>query len=114
MEIPGLLERLAEVPDPREPRGVRHAPVVVIALTACVTDAPPYARSRRRMCCGRGLPGDGWGSGRRSARSWGGAGVGVLMIRSSAAPESAPGSNVQICKRQKRRATCPIGSAPSD
>ncbi|WP_406389681.1 transposase family protein [Streptomyces sp. NBC_00887] len=31
---PGLLERLAEVPDPRDPRGVRHALVVVLALTA--------------------------------------------------------------------------------
>ncbi|MEU9181719.1 ISAs1 family transposase [Streptomyces sp. NPDC048550] len=31
-EIPGLLERLAEVPDPRDPRGVR---VAVLALTAC-------------------------------------------------------------------------------
>ncbi|MFC9646829.1 ISAs1 family transposase [Streptomyces mirabilis] len=34
-EIPGLLERLHEVPDPRDPRGVRHALVVVLALTAC-------------------------------------------------------------------------------
>ncbi|MER5664617.1 transposase family protein [Streptomyces mirabilis] len=34
-EIPGLLERLAEVPDPRDPRGVRHALVVVLSLTAC-------------------------------------------------------------------------------
>ncbi|WP_327129799.1 ISAs1 family transposase [Streptomyces sp. NBC_01727] len=34
-EIPGLLERLAEVPDPRDPRGVRHALAVVLALTAC-------------------------------------------------------------------------------
>ncbi|MER5841631.1 ISAs1 family transposase [Streptomyces prasinus] len=34
-EVPGLLERPAEVPDPRDPRGVRHAPVVVLALTAC-------------------------------------------------------------------------------
>ncbi|WP_223267767.1 ISAs1 family transposase [Streptosporangium nondiastaticum] len=34
-EIPGLLERLVEVPDPRDPRGVRHALVVVLALTAC-------------------------------------------------------------------------------
>ncbi|GHC38257.1 hypothetical protein GCM10010507_09670 [Streptomyces cinnamoneus] len=24
-EVPGLLERLAEVPDPRDPRSVRHA-----------------------------------------------------------------------------------------
>lgn len=31
---PGLLERLAEVPDPRDPRGVRHALVHVLALTA--------------------------------------------------------------------------------
>ncbi|MEU7602698.1 transposase family protein [Streptomyces sp. NPDC041003] len=34
-EIPGLLERLAEVPDPRDPRGVRHTLVAVLALTAC-------------------------------------------------------------------------------
>lgn len=34
-EIPGLLERLARVPGPRDQRGVRHAPVVVHALTAC-------------------------------------------------------------------------------
>jgi hypothetical protein len=33
--VPGLLERLAEVPDPRDPRGVRHALAVVLALTAC-------------------------------------------------------------------------------
>ncbi|UXY32095.1 transposase family protein [Streptomyces sp. HUAS TT20] len=30
-EIPGLLERLAEVPDPRDPRGVRDVLVVVLA-----------------------------------------------------------------------------------
>lgn len=34
-EILGLLERLTTVPDPRDPRGVRHALVVVLALTAC-------------------------------------------------------------------------------
>ncbi|BAJ28063.1 putative transposase [Kitasatospora setae KM-6054] len=34
-EVPGLLERLAAVPDPRDPRGVRHVPAVVLALTAC-------------------------------------------------------------------------------
>ena len=34
-EVPGLLERLAQVPNPRDPRGVRHALVVVLALTAC-------------------------------------------------------------------------------
>ncbi|MGV9567106.1 transposase family protein [Streptomyces sp. NPDC003480] len=34
-ELPGLLERLGEVPDPRDPRGMRHALVVVLALTAC-------------------------------------------------------------------------------
>ncbi|MFC9266361.1 transposase family protein [Streptomyces zhihengii] len=54
--MPGLLERLTEVPDPRDPRGVRHALVVVLALTACavlagarsllavgewIADAPP-------------------------------------------------------------------------
>ncbi|XKK60598.1 ISAs1 family transposase [Streptomyces sp. ARC32] len=35
VEVPGLLERLAEVPDPRDPRGVRHRLAVVLALTAC-------------------------------------------------------------------------------
>lgn len=34
-EVPSLLERLAEVPDPRDPRGVRHRLAVVLALTAC-------------------------------------------------------------------------------
>lgn len=34
--MPGLLERLAQVPDPRDPRGVRHTLAVVLALTACV------------------------------------------------------------------------------
>jgi hypothetical protein len=31
-EVPGLLERLGEVPDPRDPRGVRHALVVVLSV----------------------------------------------------------------------------------
>jgi predicted transposase YbfD/YdcC len=34
-EVPSLLEQLAQVPDPRDSRGVRHALVVVLALTAC-------------------------------------------------------------------------------
>ncbi|WP_433223585.1 transposase family protein [Microtetraspora malaysiensis] len=34
-EIPGLLERPAEVPDPRDPRGVRHALAAELALSAC-------------------------------------------------------------------------------
>ncbi|MFJ8604426.1 transposase [Streptomyces shenzhenensis] len=38
-EVPGLLERLAEVPDPRDPRGVRHRLAVVPALTACAVPA---------------------------------------------------------------------------
>lgn len=38
-EVPGLLERLAEVPDPRDPRGVRHRLAVVLALTACAVPA---------------------------------------------------------------------------
>ncbi|MGW1544139.1 hypothetical protein ACWCPM_28525 [Streptomyces sp. NPDC002309] len=29
-EVSGLLERLSEVPDPRDPRGVRHALAVVL------------------------------------------------------------------------------------
>ncbi|MFJ8551241.1 transposase family protein [Streptomyces sp. NPDC093676] len=57
----GLLERLAEVPDPRDPRGVRHALAVVLALAACavlaratsllavgewIADAPPQVLER--------------------------------------------------------------------
>jgi hypothetical protein len=34
-EVPDLLERFAGVPDPRDPRGVRHALGVMPALTAC-------------------------------------------------------------------------------
>ncbi|WP_406425506.1 hypothetical protein [Streptomyces sp. NBC_00842] len=34
-EVPGLLEQLGEAPDPRDPRGVRHTLVVVLAPTAC-------------------------------------------------------------------------------
>ncbi|MEU6655125.1 ISAs1 family transposase [Streptomyces sp. NPDC046900] len=60
-EVPHLLERLAEVPDPRDPRGVRHALVAVLALTACavlagatsllavsewIADAPPHILER--------------------------------------------------------------------
>ncbi|MFJ8312889.1 MULTISPECIES: transposase family protein [unclassified Streptomyces] len=60
-EVPRLLERLAEVPDPRDPRGVWHALFAVLALTACavlagatsllavsewITDAPPRVLER--------------------------------------------------------------------
>ncbi|MFF0087695.1 ISAs1 family transposase [Streptomyces canus] len=34
-EIPDLLKYLAQVPDPRDPRGVRHPLAAVLALTAC-------------------------------------------------------------------------------
>ncbi|MET7391218.1 transposase family protein [Streptomyces sp. NPDC005522] len=34
-EIPDLLEFLAQVPDPRDPRGVRRPLAAVLALTAC-------------------------------------------------------------------------------
>ncbi|MFJ8053158.1 hypothetical protein [Streptomyces luteogriseus] len=34
-EVPRLLEELAEVPNSRGPRDVRHALVAVLALTAC-------------------------------------------------------------------------------
>ncbi|WP_256387262.1 transposase family protein [Kitasatospora sp. MMS16-BH015] len=34
-EAPRLLERLTEVPDPRDPRGVSHPLAVVLALAAC-------------------------------------------------------------------------------
>ncbi|MEW2192727.1 ISAs1 family transposase [Streptomyces microflavus] len=59
--MPGLLERLAEVPDPRDPRGVRHGLAVVLALAACavlagatsllavgewIVDAPPQVLER--------------------------------------------------------------------
>ncbi|MGP4051524.1 transposase family protein [Streptomyces sp. 2A115] len=62
-EAPGLLERLAEAPDPRDPRGVRHRLVVVLALTACavlagatlllavgewIADAPGYVLEASR------------------------------------------------------------------
>lgn len=36
-EVPGLLRRLAQVPDPRD--GVRHALVGVLALAVCVVRA---------------------------------------------------------------------------
>ena len=39
--MPGLLERLAQVPDPRDPRGVLHALTVVLAPTACAVLAGP-------------------------------------------------------------------------
>ncbi|MFI7298822.1 transposase family protein [Streptomyces sp. NPDC050121] len=60
-EVPPLLERLAEVPGPREARGVRHALVAVLALSACavlagatslpavsewIADAPPHILER--------------------------------------------------------------------
>lgn len=60
-KIPGLLERPAEVPDPRDPRGVRPALAAALALTACavlagatsllavgewITDAPPSILER--------------------------------------------------------------------
>ncbi|MFE7841256.1 transposase family protein [Streptomyces sp. NPDC057474] len=60
-ELPGLLARLAEVPDPRKPRGRRHSLVYVLALAACAvltgatslpaisewaTDAPPAVLDR--------------------------------------------------------------------
>ncbi|MET8138245.1 transposase family protein [Streptomyces sp. NPDC005251] len=41
--MPGPLERPTEVPDPRDPRGVRHTLAVVLALTACAV--PTGARS---------------------------------------------------------------------
>lgn len=34
-EFTGLLERLAKVPDPRDPRGVRNRLTVILALDAC-------------------------------------------------------------------------------
>ncbi|UZI29443.1 transposase family protein [Streptomyces sp. VB1] len=69
-EFAGLLERLAEVPEPRDPRGVRHRPTVVLALVACavlsgatsllavgewIADASPFVREQVpcRMVLGR-------------------------------------------------------------
>ncbi|MFB8135312.1 transposase family protein [Streptomyces mirabilis] len=63
-EVPGLLERLAEVPDPRDPRGVRHRLAVVLALTACAVLAGATSlRVDRRW------PGTCAGTGRRPSRS---------------------------------------------
>ncbi|GAA3375480.1 hypothetical protein GCM10020367_43450 [Streptomyces sannanensis] len=60
-DLPDLLERLAQVPDPRDPRGVRHPLVTLMALTAravlagarsllavseWVADAPPALLER--------------------------------------------------------------------
>jgi len=57
-EVPGLLGRLAQVPDSRDPRGVRHALLGVLVLAACavlagatsllavgewISNAPPHA-----------------------------------------------------------------------
>lgn len=76
-EVPGLLERLAKVPDPRDPRGVRHALALVLALTACavlagatsllaigewIADTPPQLLERLGT-----RPGSLWGE-RVSAR----------------------------------------------
>ncbi|MFC9235303.1 hypothetical protein ACFTZK_02380 [Streptomyces decoyicus] len=46
-EIPGLLERLAEVPDPRDPRGVRHALAVCIASAVMTIPARSATVSSR-------------------------------------------------------------------
>ena len=61
--MPDLLERLAQIPDPRDPRGVRHALAVVLTLTACavlawatsllavgewIADAPPHVGAAAR------------------------------------------------------------------
>ncbi|MEU3854022.1 transposase family protein [Streptomyces sp. NPDC029554] len=66
-EVPGLLERLAQVPDPRGPRGVRRTLAVVLKLTACpvsagatsllavgerIADAPPHVLEQLAVCPG--------------------------------------------------------------
>ncbi|MFE1522323.1 ISAs1 family transposase [[Kitasatospora] papulosa] len=73
-----MLERLAEVPDPRDPRGVRHRLTVVLALVACavlsgatsllaagewIADAPPFVLEQvgaphDPVLPGRALPAD--------------------------------------------------------
>ncbi|MFJ9005530.1 transposase family protein [Streptomyces canus] len=47
-ELPGLLARLAEVPGPRKPRGLRHSLVYVLALAIreWAADAPPAVLDR--------------------------------------------------------------------
>ncbi|MFI0930055.1 transposase family protein [Streptomyces sp. NPDC021012] len=70
-EVPGLLERLAQVPDPRDPRGMRHALAVVLALTACavlagatsllavgewIADASPLVLEQLGVCSDPVLP----------------------------------------------------------
>lgn len=70
-EVPGLLERLTQVPDPRDPRGVRHALSVVLALAACavlagatsllavgewIADAPPQVLEGLGVCPDPVLP----------------------------------------------------------
>jgi hypothetical protein len=50
-EVLGLLERLAEVPYPRDPRGLRHRLAVVLALAACADARKsllPLTRPRRQ------------------------------------------------------------------
>ncbi|MFE7394901.1 transposase family protein [Streptomyces sp. NPDC057582] len=71
-EVPGLLDRLTQVPDPRDPRGVRHALVGVLALAACavlagatsllavgewIADAPPHVLEKGLSCRIRGSSG---------------------------------------------------------
>ncbi|MGI5460876.1 transposase family protein [Streptomyces sp. CA-249302] len=84
-EVPGLLERLAEVPDPRDPRGVRHRLAVVLALTACavlagatslpavgewIADAPGYVLEQVGAVPDPLLPGRVLPAEARSADSW--------------------------------------------
>nr|WP_231981799.1 MULTISPECIES: transposase family protein [unclassified Streptomyces] len=41
-----MLERLAQVPDPRDPQGVRHPLVTLLALTACAAGTGSLSPSR--------------------------------------------------------------------
>jgi hypothetical protein len=60
-DLPGLLERLSAIPDPCDPRGVRHALAAMLALVACavltgatslpavgewIADTPPHVLKR--------------------------------------------------------------------
>ena len=46
-EVPGLLEQLSEVPNPADPRGVRQAVVVVLALTVCAVPAGATSKANQ-------------------------------------------------------------------
>ncbi|GGY18104.1 hypothetical protein GCM10010358_81730 [Streptomyces minutiscleroticus] len=52
-ELPDLPERPAQVPNPRDPRGVRHPVVTLLALTACAA----LAGARSLLAMSEGVAG---------------------------------------------------------